>query len=234
MIKSFKTINFSLADGIGHIELTRPPANQMTSEFFLEFNELVDYLRVLNGLNALVISGKGRHFSSGANLEELLALNSQNEEKIDKSMDPEWEAISERNYRSFLFLEHSEIPIVAAIRGVCLGSAFELALFCHFRFCGEDSVFGLPESSYNLIPGLGGIRKTASLCGQAKSIELILRGNTFAAEEALSYHLVDRIVSKRKVVEFSIAFAQKIAKNYRKQKGLLYLQQITSDDIFAN
>ena len=122
----------------------------------------------------------------------------------------------------------------AAVHAPAIQASEMGPLSCHFRFCGEDSVFGLPESSFNLIPGLGGIRKTASLCGQAKSIELILRGNTFAAEEALSYHLVDRIVSKRKVVEFSIAFAQKIAKNYRKQKGLLYLQQITSDDIFAN
>lgn len=234
MIKSFNTINFSLADGIGHIELNQPPANQMTSRFFAEFNELVDHLRVLNGVNALIISSSGRHFSSGANLEELLGLSSANYGKIDKSINEEWAAISERNYRSFLFLEQSEIPVIAAIRGVCLGSAFELALFCHFRFCGEDSVFGLPESSYNLIPGLGGIRKTALLCGQAKAIELILRGKTFAAEEALSYHLVDRIVSKRKVVEFSIAFARKIVKNYRKQKGLLYLQQITSDDILSN
>ncbi|MGA3012739.1 MAG: enoyl-CoA hydratase/isomerase family protein [Bacteroidales bacterium] len=234
MIESINTINFSLADGIGHIELNQPPANQMTSEFFTEFNELVDYLRILKGLNALVISGRGRHFSSGANLEELLGFSLRNERKYNKSIDEEWEAISERNYHSFLFLEQAEIPIVAAIRGVCLGSAFELALFCHFRFCGEDSVFGLPESSYNLIPGLGGIRKTALLCGQAKAIELILKGKTFAAEEALSYHLVDRIVSKRKVVEFSIAFAREIVKNYRKQKRLFYLQQIRSDDILSN
>jgi enoyl-CoA hydratase/carnithine racemase len=143
-------------------------------------------------------------------------------------------SLSEKNYRSFLFFEETEIPVIAAIRGVCIGSAFELALFSHFRFCGEDAVFGLPETTFNIMPGLGGIRKTAALCGQAKAIELVLRGNTFSAEEAKLNHLVDYIVPRRTVVDFSVAFARKIRKNYKKQKASLYLQQISTDDIFIN
>jgi enoyl-CoA hydratase/carnithine racemase len=84
------------------------------------------------------------------------------------------------------------------------------------------------------MPGLGGIRKIAALVGQAKAIEMVLRGNTFGAEEALENHLVDRIVPRRKVVEFSIAFARKVMNNYKKQKATLYLQQIPLDDTFVN
>ena len=126
-------------------------------------------LRVLKGLKAIIISSRGRHFSSGANLEELLEMVAADGERTDKIKKDGLRTTSERNYRSFLFFEQTEIPVIAAIRGVCIGSAFELALFAHFRFCGEDAVFGLPETTYNLIPGLGGIRKIVSLCGQAKS-----------------------------------------------------------------
>jgi enoyl-CoA hydratase len=230
MKQPLKTISFNIIDGIGHIELNQPPANRMTVEFFKEFNELVDDLRVLKGLNAIILSGRGRHFSSGAILEELLETATAEEGEIDTLKIEKWKTISERNCRSFLFFEETEIPVIAAIRGVCLGSAFELALFCHFRFCGEDSVFGLPEATFNLIPGLGGIRKIASLCGQSKAIELIIKGNTFGAAEAQQNHLVDKIVPRRKVVEFSVAFIQKAMKNYKKQKGPLYLQQTPSDD----
>jgi enoyl-CoA hydratase/carnithine racemase len=145
-------------------------------------------------------------------------------------MDQGWKDNFENNYRSFLYFEEAEIPVIAAIRGVCIGSAFELALYSHFRFCGEDAVFGLPETTFNLMPGLGGIRKIAALCGEAKMIELVLKGSTFGAEEAQLIHLVDRIIPRRRVVEFSLAFARKVMKNYKKQKSSLYIQQIPLND----
>jgi enoyl-CoA hydratase/carnithine racemase len=223
---------FNITEGIGHLELNHPPANQMTAEFFSEFNELVDELRVMKGLKAIVISSRGRHFSSGANLDELLEQAVIPGERNHPEINENWNTISEKNSRSFLFFEEMEIPVIAAIRGVCIGSAFEFALFSHFRFCGEDAVFGNPETTFNLIPGLGGIRKIAALCGQAKAIELLLKGNTFGAQEAQLNHLVDKIVPRRKVVEFSMAFARKVMKNYKKQKASLYLQQISLDDPF--
>ena len=82
------------------------------------------------------------------------------------------------------------------------------------------------------MPGLGGIRKIAALCGEAKAIELLLKGNTFGAEEARLNHLVDKIIPRRKVVEFSMTFARKVMRNYKKQKKSLYLQQIPLDDLF--
>jgi enoyl-CoA hydratase/carnithine racemase len=229
-----KTLAFNINDGIGHLELIQAPANQMTTEFFSEFNELVGELRIMQGLDAIVISSRGRHFSSGADLEELLEQAVTSGEQNHLEMNENWRAFSEKNYHSFLFFEETKIPVIAAIRGVCIGSALELALFSHFRFCGEDAVFGLPETTFNLIPALGGIRKFAALCGQAKAIELVLRGNTFGAEEAKQYHLVDRIIPRRKVVEYSISFARKVMKNYKKQKALLYLQQTPLDDSFFN
>jgi len=230
MIPKFKTISFNINNGVGLLELNQPPANQMTIEFFLEFNNLIDKLKNMPELKAMIISGRGRHFSSGSNLEELLEKTIEPKKRNLLDLNEKWEMISEKNYRSFLFLEELEIPVIAAIRGVCIGSAFELALSCHFRFCGEDSVLGLPETTFNLMPGLGGIRKLGILCGQAKAIELLLKGSTFGAEEALQYHLVDRIVPRRNVVEFSEVFARKVMKNFNKLKAPLYLQQILVND----
>jgi enoyl-CoA hydratase len=230
--KTINTLSFTLTDGIGHLEFCQPPANKMTTEFFHEFNDLVDDLSAMKGLEAIVISSKGRHFSSGADLEQLLEQAVKTGEN-NSGKKENLKSVFERNYRSFLFFEETEIPVIAAIRGVCIGSSFELALFSHFRFCGEDGVFGLPETTFNLIPGLGGIRKIVGMCGQAKAIELALKGNTFGAEEALKLHLVDRIVPRRHVVEFSFNFARKVMKNYKKQKRQLYLQQIQQDDSHA-
>jgi enoyl-CoA hydratase/carnithine racemase len=72
------------------------------------------------------------------------------------------------------------------------------------------------------------------LCGQSKAVELVLKGSTFGAEEAKMNHLVDRIVPRRQVVESSMAFARNVMKNYKKQKYSLYLNQISTDEPFAN
>src|SRR5271157_2469821 len=108
MKQSLNTLSFNITDGIGHIELIRPPANPMTSEFFTEFNDLVDDLKVLKGLNAIIISSRGRHFSSGANLEELLEMVATEGDRTGKVKKKDWRTISEKNYRSFLFFERTE------------------------------------------------------------------------------------------------------------------------------
>ncbi|MCX6244192.1 MAG: enoyl-CoA hydratase/isomerase family protein [Bacteroidetes bacterium] len=229
MTTGYKTISFTLTNGIGHVVLNQPPGNAMTVGFFSEFNRLVDDLKTMKELKAIVISGSGRHYSSGAELDGLIGLVNNEEMRYEGN-----EEMLIMNSRSFLFLEETEIPVISAIRGVCIGSAFELALFSHFRFCGEDAVFGLPETTFNLMPGIGGISRMAARCGSAKAIELVLKGSTFGAEEALKYQLVDRIVPKRRVVEFALAFAAKIKEDYRKQKTPLYIQKIHSDDLQLN
>jgi enoyl-CoA hydratase/carnithine racemase len=180
-------------------------------------------------LRGLVISGKGRHFSSGAELDELIGFINGSVKSPGHLADISTSAFMEQNTRTFSFFSEAEFPVIAAIRGVCLGSGLELALFCHFRFCGEDAVFGVPESTYNLLPGLGGISRIKGLAGTAKAIELTLKGNTFDAREALQYGLADRIIPKREVVSFALSFASMLPPGYKKEKSSLYLRRILSN-----
>jgi enoyl-CoA hydratase len=224
---SYHTLSFALAEGIGHLEFSQPPSNEMTLEFFSEFRTVTERMSGLKEMKALVVSGKGRHFSSGAKLPELLHLAGQPAEQ--GSSETGIEKILEENNRSFLFLEEMKIPVISAIRGVCLGSALEMILFSHFRFCGEDAVFGLPESTFNLIPGIGGISRIYALAGTATSLEIALRGNTFPAEEALRLGLVDAILPRKEVVRMAVEFAKALPFNYRKEKSKLYIRRFFSD-----
>lgn len=187
------TLEWAIEQGIGRLTLNQPPSNTMTMGFFREMQVLMQEIPVMQGLNAIVISGYGRHYSSGADIAELLS-NVDNRTMLE-------------NYQAFVRLEQLEIPVISAIRGVCLGSAFELALFSHFRICAEDAVLGLPESGFNLMPGIGGIQRVAALAGEAKAIEIILRGITFPATDALDMGLVDAVVPRDEVIPLSVAFA---------------------------
>jgi enoyl-CoA hydratase/carnithine racemase len=199
----------------------------MTLDFFSELGHLLDEISGMKELKALVISGQGRHYSAGADLGQLLSLVKNESGKDAGGSHLGLTAFLDKNHRTFLTLESLTIPVISAIRGVCLGSAFELALFSHFRFCGEDAIFGLPESTYNLIPGIGGTSRVTAICGTAKAMEIVLRGNTFAAEDALACGLVDAIFPKKEVVDRSIEFALKLTSSYKKEKAKLYLNKLS-------
>ncbi len=225
---TYSTISFCVKHEIGHLLLNQPPSNSMSADFFLELNHLIEEIRLSEDIRALVISGKGRHFSSGVDLPTLLqeiTTTSRIDQHGKVTLMPDF--LTE-NSTSMLLLGQLPIPVISAIRGVCLGSAMELALSSHFRFSGEDAVFGLPEASFNLIPGLGGTRQVASLSGNANAIELVLKGKTFTASDALRLNLIDRILPKKDLLQTSLDFARSISGDYFREKKKLYLRNYFS------
>lgn len=195
-------MQWTIDEGIGRLTLNLPPANTMTMAFFREMHALMHEIPTIQELKAIIISGNGRHYSAGADISEL--LNNVDEQTMLE------------NYRAFIMLEQLELPVISAIRGVCLGSAFELSLFSHFRICADDAVLGLPESTFNLMPGIGGIQRVISLAGKAAALDIILRGITFPASEALEMKLVDAIVQKSELQAVSLAFAESLKDNFHK------------------
>jgi enoyl-CoA hydratase/carnithine racemase len=92
--------------------------------------------------------------------------------------------------------------------------------------CAEGALLGLPESTFNLIPGAGGIEKMVELAGKAKAMEFILRGNSFTAEEALEMGIVDAIFPKKILGQKAVELAEIAADDYRKYNKKEYLQRI--------
>lgn len=208
-------INWKVESEIGFLIFNDPPANEMTPAFYHQLEHLTLSVIPNSQAKAIIIMGSGRHFSSGAELNslfEIVAKDSCNEEI--KPIESDSNKLSQ-NLKTFAFFKQLEIPVIAAIRGVCVGAALELAMFCHFRICAEGSVIGLPESTYGLIPGIGGIQNMVALAGQAKAIELILKGNTCSAKQALEWNIVDYIVPKNKLKEMALKLAEISASAYK-------------------
>jgi len=207
-------MQWAVEERIGWFMIGEPPANAMTMEFFSAFGQWIDRVSADPSLKAVIIVGNGRHFSSGADLQELLENSSEN--------------LLLENSLNFARLGRLKIPVIAAIRGVCLGSAFELALWCHFRICAEDAVLGLPEASYNLMPGLGGIGHMTALAGKARGVELILRGATFLPAEAFEMDLVDAVVPKKDLCRLASDFAKALPENMIPGYRKLYIKKYLS------
>ncbi len=219
-------IDWKVESGIGFLLFNNPPGNEMTPEFYNQLETLTTDTIQQSKVKAIIISGTGRHFSSGADLDSLfdqITKDSCNEVSISEFSNNS--ALSS-NLRSFDYFRKLNIPVIAAISGVCIGAALELAMFCHFRICAEGAVLGLPESTYGLIPGIGGIQNMVSLAGQAKAIELILKGNTFSTEQALKWNIVDYIVPKKELRNTAVRLAKLASTNYRSYLKKDYLEQL--------
>lgn len=210
------TIEWNIVDRIGHLVMTNSPSNKMSVEFFREMGLVKELILQKPDLKAIIISAKGRHFSSGVDLDELL-------QEISGHHDAA--TFLQSNYTTLSFLETLPFPVISAITGVCLGSALEMALFSHYRFCSEEAVLGLPETTFNLIPGIGGIQRFAALSGKARALEYILPGRTFDAPKALELGIIDVIWPKKELVERTIDFTDKLPENYKNDMREVYVSR---------
>lgn len=194
-------LDLRVAGGVAYLTLNGPPKNEMDSVFF---GRLADFRRrelATLDVSGLVIQGAGRHFSSGADLPEIEALAASGEDQV--------EALLEDNIESFLALSRFPSPVVAVIRGACLGAGMELALACHYRVAETNAIFALPEVTYGIMPGCGGTIRLPERVGTAKAVELILSGRTVSAEEALAIGLVDRLVARGCGLEAALEIIEK-------------------------
>ena len=193
-------LDLQIDRGVAVLRLRNPPANSLTSRLLGDFLQLLGRAE-LDGVRAVVIVGAGRVFSTGVDPAELGELRAAEEYRLRSRQGQE---ILRR-------IEGAGVPVIAAINGLCLGGGLELALACHIRFCSDGARLGLPEVQLGIIPGLGGTQRLPRLVGLSRALDLILTGDTIDAERAFQIGLVDRVVSRKDVLQEACAFARRLA-----------------------
>lgn len=180
-------LDYHLADGIGRIVLSNPPRNCLSRPAFESAERLAGFLAEPT-LRGVLVSGAGRHFSAGADLAELEALKAE-PDTFGRELE-QGKALLQQ-------LSFATVPVVAVIRGACLGAGLEIALACHFRVASEAALLGFPEATLGLMPGLGGTVAAPEVLPRAVAIDLVLSGRTIGGAEALELGVVDEVVATR-------------------------------------
>ena len=85
------------------------------------------------------------------------------------------------------------------------------------RIAGDSALFAFPEADLGIIPGLGGTQRLPSIITRGRAMEMILSGAIISAEEAKRNHLIDHIVPKKEVHDFSLAMMNKMTQNRDKK-----------------
>ncbi len=189
---------------IATVVLNRPEKlNALTKPMWQRLGEVIEELSADDVLRCLVMRGAGeKAFAPGNDISEF------ENERANVEQARAYGAIMRRTLAAF---EHCRHPMVAMIKGICVGGGLEIAANCDLRICGESSRFGVPINKLGLVMAHAELRGLLNLVGRATALEILLEGRVFGAEEAKEKGLITRIVPDEKVEEEAYATAQRIA-----------------------
>jgi len=135
-------------------------------------------------LNRLVITGNDKFFSAGADLNEISVLTSAQAFEFSREGQLLMQSI-----------DHFPVPVIAAIRGYCMGGGMDLALACDYRIAAPNAVFGHRGASLGVMTGWGGTQRLPRLIGKARAMQMFLLAEMVKADEALRIGLVDAVAN---------------------------------------
>ncbi len=153
------------------------------------------------GVRALVLTGAGRAFAAGADIEQMRAMGPS-----------EAQEFSRLGHRALGALEELPIPTIAAVNGYALGGGCELACACDWIYASTKARFGQPEVNLGLIPGFGGTSRLVRRVGLAWTKQLVLSGEPIRSEEAMRIGLVNRLFEPDALLEAAIETGETIAR----------------------
>jgi enoyl-CoA hydratase len=192
------------ASGVALITVNRPDKlNALSSAVIADLDQAAGEIASDAGIRAAIITGAGaKAFVAGADINELAALT-----------PAEARAYALRGQQVFRKIETLGKPVVAAVNGFALGGGLELAMACTVRFASDNAKMGQPEVKLGIIPGYGGTQRLPRLVGRGRALELLLSGETMAAEEAHRIGLVNAVVPQAELLNHCRAWLDKVLAN---------------------
>jgi enoyl-CoA hydratase len=196
---AYETILTETRGRVGIITLNRPKAlNALNALLITEMNAALDGFQADDGIAVIVLTGSEKAFAAGADIREM--------------KDKTFEQVKAENFLSdWDHFATIRKPIIAAVAGFALGGGTEFAMASDFIIAADTAKFSLPEVTLGIIPGGGGTQRLTRAVGKAKAMEMILTGRMMDAAEAERCGIVARVVPADRLMEETLATAEKIA-----------------------
>ena len=196
-------LELSVDRPVATVLINRPDSlNALSASLVDELDDAVTKIQDSEEIEAVIVTGAGRAFVAGADIEEISRLGPAAGLRF-----------CERGQGVFSRLERLEKPVVAAVNGFALGGGCELAMACHMRVASNRARFGQPEVKLGILPGFGGTQRLPRLVGRGVATQLILSGAMIDAEEALRIGLVNEVVEPDALLERARALLEECLAN---------------------
>ncbi|MHA1470325.1 MAG: enoyl-CoA hydratase/isomerase family protein [Candidatus Asgardarchaeia archaeon] len=200
-MREFKNLIVNKTNNIGRITINRPKVlNALDKLTKKEIIEALGEFEDDKDVKVIIFTGAGtKAFSSGQDLEEMKGIGSDEAGNWVSG----WEILDDR-------ILNLKKPIIAMIRGYCVGGGFQCTLYMDIRIASTDSKFGLPEVNQG-IPAISGTYMLGSLFGLGRVAPLLLLGELVPADEALRIGLVHKLFPPEDLESNTIRIAKELA-----------------------
>lgn len=201
-----QTVNVSVAEGVGTIELSRPETmnawNQQLGEDLLA---ALHYARREQAVRAVVIAGAGRGFSSGADLKDFGA------ETTPDGRPDVYKTLTHRYHPIIVAIREMPKPVLAAVHGPAVGIGCSLALCCDLIVAAQSAYFLLAFVNIGLVPDGGSSLFVPTRVGMARASEMAMLGERVPAPRALEWGLINRVVPDERFARETRELAARLA-----------------------
>ncbi len=190
MTTQLESVNVGVADGVATIELNRQGAlNAWNAQLGADLQAALAGAGADPDVRALIVTGAGRAFSSGADLKEVSA-----EQTADGRPDV-YRTLTERYHPIMRAIREIPKPVIASVNGPAVGIGCSLALCCDLIVAAESAYFLLAFVNIGLVPDGGSSLFLPSRVGMARASELAMLGERLPASRALDWGLINRVVA---------------------------------------
>ena len=211
-------------DGVAVLTLNRPERlNAWTYPMQLALFDLLERCVADERVRVIVVTGAGRGFCPGADMDDLSALSAPGETSAVETRQ------ARLDDRPITFATTIAKPVIAAINGACAGLGLAFALTCDIRICAASAKLTTAFSRRGLVAEHGTSWLLPRLVGQARALDLLLSGRVVRGAEAADIGLVNQAVEDDRVLERALEYARDLAANVSPASMATIKRQVYGD-----
>lgn len=200
LVPDFRYLGWDVEGAVATVRLERPPVNAVSQEMYREIALLFSDIDIIGtGIKVIVLTGEGRHFCAGNDLDEFATLTSDNAD-----------ARMAEVRAAFYAIQDCPVPVIAAVHGAALGTGLAIAASCDFIVAAKDARFGTPEVAVGI---MGGAKHLTRLVPQPWVRWMYFTAQTVSADQLFAIGGVVAVVSQENVLREAQVHAGRIARH---------------------
>ncbi len=187
-------LELEITDNIAEVRLNRPDCkNALSEELFESLAQTGEDLKSAPGLRAVILTGTDGDFCAGLDLAVMQSLGARLEEMRERLLNPPPGERANWFQKPCTVWQELQVPVIAAIEGVCLGGGLQLALAADFRICHPEARLSIMEAKWGMIPDMGITQNLPRLMPADRAKMLMMTARMISGAEARQEGLVSEL-----------------------------------------
>lgn len=215
-MSGYECFEVEVANKVAHVRMSRPEKrNSMIAPFWRELPVIIDGLSASGEVRAIVLSGEGKHFNAGMDLDVFAsdpAIGPGSASGHHSRRSERFRSTALKLQETFTALERCRVPVLAAIQGACVGGGIDMVSACDMRYATNDAFFSIAEINIGMTADVGTLQRMPKLVPEGIVRELAYTGRRWSAQEAKDAGFVNGLYADAdELLQAVLAIATEIA-----------------------